>query len=360
MTMDYYAVVMAGGSGTRLWPLSRKERPKQLLNLGRDRSLYQLAIDRIAPVFKYENIIVITAGSMVNELINQTPNIPSENFLVEPEGKGTAPAIALGAMYAEHLSGGKAVIACLTADHIITDVNEFQKVLLEAGRLAHNNRVVTLGISPTFGSTGYGYIQRGKLSEDKSDFSVYSVKKFKEKPSQNVADNMANDTEHYWNSGMFIWSTQKVMEEFERQLPNTYSALRLVENLFDGDDIENRFRSIWLDIEYNTIDYGIMEDADDVCVMEVDIGWSDVGSWLSVLNNGDTDEFGNVVLGGDHYNIDSKNTLVHSDKLVVTIGTDKLVVVDVGDVLLVCRSDRSEEVKRVIEYLKENNKESLL
>jgi len=360
MGLPFYAVVMAGGSGTRLWPLSRRQHPKQLLQLSGERSLYQLAIDRLGPILSPEHIIVITAGNMVSKLMDQTPSIPAANFLVEPEGRGTAPVIGLGALYAEHLAGGEAVIACLTADHLIADVTGFQNVLRAASEISQTGTIVTLGVEPTFASTGYGYIQRGNARANNTAFAVYEVNRFKEKPNETAATNMVSDGEHYWNSGMFLWSTKMVQSEFQRQLPQTSAVLReLIVSIGTAsqDDVLAR---VWSTIPKDSIDYAIMENANDVCVIPINVGWSDVGSWLSVLNSTESDRFGNVVLSGEHYAIETSNTLVHSKKLVATIGIENLIIVDTPDVLLICAAERSEDVKRVVESLNESKKLSLL
>jgi len=360
MGIPFYAVIMAGGSGTRLWPLSRRKNPKQLLRLSGERTLYQLAIDRLDPIFAPENIIVITAGDMVSKLMEQSPNIPVQNFLVEPEGRGTAPVIGLGAFYAEHLAGGEAVIACLTADHLITDVSGFQKVLIEASEIAFTGSIVTLGIEPTFPSTGYGYIQRGRSRKTSIKSAIFDVKRFKEKPNEFAAGTMSTDGEHSWNSGMFVWSTRTVQSEFRKQIPETFAVLEELVESISSDLQGDALSRIWPTIPKDSIDYAIMENAKDVCVIPINIGWSDVGSWLSVLNTSDPDGLGNVLLGGMHHAIDTANTLVSSSKLVATIGVENLIIIDTPDVLLVCDSNRSEDVKRVVEALEDDNKLSVL
>ena len=360
MEIPFYAVIMAGGSGTRLWPLSRRKHPKQLLHLSGERTLYQLAVDRLEPILAPENIIVITAGDMVSKLMEQSPSIPRQNFLVEPEGRGTAPVIGLGAFYAENLAGGEALIACLTADHLITDVSGFQNVLMDARKIARTGSIVTLGIEPSFPSTGYGYIQRGGFRKTNTASAIYDVKRFKEKPDEVTAATMSADGEHSWNSGMFVWSTRTVQSEFRKQIPETFAVLEELAEAIGAGSQDEALARIWPTIPKDSIDYAIMENAEDVCVIPINIGWSDVGSWLSVLNTSDSDDWGNVLLGGTHHAIDTTNTLVQSSKLVATIGIENLIIIDTPDVLLVCASDRTEDVKRVVEALHNENKLSLL
>ena len=360
MSLPFYVVIMAGGVGSRLWPLSRRKHPKQLLQLLGERSLYQLAIDRLMPLLAPDNILIITSSDMAAGLMGQSPEIPEHNFIVEPEGRGTAPAIGLGALCAERLAGGEAVIACLTADHFIRDVERFRFVLRAAAEVAASRAIVTLGIEPSYAATGYGYIQRGGLQSEVDGFAVYSALRFKEKPDDQAALAMSRDGQHSWNSGMFVWRTGTVRAEFEKQVPKTAHALRQLEPNLGTSRQEGAVARIWPSIPKGSIDYAIMEGAQDVLVIPVDIGWSDVGSWASVLQTLQPDSDGNVVVSGEHYGIDTARTLVHADRLVATIGLRDMIVVDTPDVLLVCASDRAEEVRAVVQALREQGRTSLL
>src|SRR5574341_1245578 len=221
MSKPLYAIIMAGGSGTRLWPVSRQSRPKQTLKLIGDRTMFQLAVDRLLPIMPPDRIITVTTDDLAETLAEQAPMLSRRNFLIEPEGRGTAPVIGLGALYARHLAGGEAVVACLTADHYIKDVDQFQRVLHAAALVAEWGYIVTLGIRPTFASTGFGYIERGAALEPAGGFMVYQTLKFKEKPSEAMAQAFVADGRHSWNSGMFVWATERVLNEFNRQLPDT-------------------------------------------------------------------------------------------------------------------------------------------
>jgi mannose-1-phosphate guanylyltransferase len=358
MSLPFYVVIMAGGLGTRLWPLSRRKQPKQLLRLLGERSLYQLAIDRLSPLLTPENILIITSSDMAAELMGQSPDIPERNFIVEPEGRGTAPAIGLGALSAERLAGGEAVIACLTADHFIGDVERFRFVLRAAAGVAASGAIVTLGIEPSYAATGYGYIQRGALQAETDGFSVYNALRFKEKPDDQAALAMSSDGQHSWNSGMFVWRTGRVRAEFEKQVPETAYALRQLEPKLGKSGHEGDVSRIWASVPKGSIDYAIMEGAQDVLVIPVDIGWSDVGSWASVLQTLQPDSDGNVIVSGEHYGIDTARTLVHSDRIVATIGLRDMIVVDTPDVLLVCAADRAEEVRAVVQALQEQGRTS--
>ncbi len=354
MSLPFYAIIMAGGSGTRLWPLSRQNRPKQAIKLIGERTMFQLAVDRLLPIMPPEHIITVTTAELADQLSAQTPDLPRRNFVVEPEGRGTAPVIGLGASYAKHLAGGQnVVVACLTADHYIKDVTRFQNVLLAAANVAEQGHIVTLGIRPSFPSTGFGYIQRGEPLGMTSGFAVYQAKAFKEKPDEAMAAAFVADALHSWNSGMFIWTTDRVSVEFARQLPETAGKLDEAARSFETPGMADTLSRVWPTVAKQTIDYGIMEGAAEVAVLPVDIGWSDVGSWASLLDILEPDESGNVLIGNDHLTFDTTGTLIHSDRLVATIGLSNLVIVNTDDALLVCPRGRSQEVRRVVEKLQQ-------
>jgi len=353
MTLPLYALIMAGGSGTRLWPLSRQSRPKQALKLIGDRTMFQRAVDRLLPIMPPERVIVVTTAEMADLLAGQTPLLPRRNFLIEPEGRGTAPVIGLGALYARQLAGEDVVVACLTADHYIREVARFQNVLLAAAELAERGHIVTLGIHPAYPSTGFGYIERGEALTVVDGFEVYHALKFKEKPSEAMAAEFVADGEHSWNSGMFIWTATQVTREFERQLPGTAAKLNEAARAFDSATFAEAMARVWPTVEKQTIDYGIMEGAENVAVIPVDIGWSDVGSWASLLDILEPDENGNVIIGGHHVGVDTTGALVKSDRLVATIGLNDVIIVDTEDALLVCAKERAQDVKRIVEKLQQ-------
>jgi mannose-1-phosphate guanylyltransferase len=348
----YYAVIMAGGGGTRLWPLSRQNRPKQSLPLLGDRTTFQIAVQRLAPLFPSERILVVTNDRYAADLQRQAPELPAANFVLEPAPRGTAPAIALAAQALQRRSSA-AVMACLTADHYIGQEARFRDLLAAAAALAEEDYLVTLGIAPTFASTGFGYIQRAGALGRYGGFEAFRAARFKEKPAAPEAQAMLADGLHSWNSGMFVWRTARILAEVERQLPALHSVLARAA----ADPAA--LPAIWGEAPNVTIDYGIMEGAADVAVIPAEgLEWNDIGSWEALLDVLPPDAQGNIVIGAEHLTVESSGVLVHSSqgapqRLVATIGLRNMVIVDTGDVLLVCPRDRSQEVRALVDQLKQ-------
>ncbi|MDR3576269.1 MAG: mannose-1-phosphate guanylyltransferase [Anaerolineaceae bacterium] len=357
MINNYYAVIMAGGGGTRLWPLSRQARPKQMLRLGGDRTLFQMAIDRLNDIFPPERILIVTVAEQAVQLQAQCPQIPQENFLLEPLPRGTASVVGLAAAAIQQRDPD-ATMAVLTADHFIENVSYFRKLILAAYDLAQDNYLVTLGIKPTFAATGYGYVQRGETVGKFGDFQAYRVLKFKEKPDEVTAKLFLQKGDHDWNSGMFVWRIDRIMQEFQRWMPELAADLIKIAAAWAGDERGGVIQSLWPTIKPQTIDYGIMERADRVAVLPaLKLGWNDVGSWDSLFDVLKTDENGNINLGANYLGLDTKSTLVcadQSDRLIVTIGVRDLIVVDTGDAILICPRDEAQKVRQLVNYLKEN------
>jgi mannose-1-phosphate guanylyltransferase len=356
----YYAVIMAGGGGTRLWPLSRQIRPKQMLSLFDERTLFQTSVNRIAELFPFERIFVVTVAEQAGELRQQAPEIPPGNFIIEPEPKGTASVIGLAAVILQQLDPD-AVMVVLTSDHYIGNEPEFRSLLSAAYRQAQNNYLVTLGIEPTFPAVGFGYIQRGESIRTSGGREVFQVKRFKEKPSESQAKAMLETGDHTWNSGMFTWKTKLILDEFSRQMPEFFNQLSLILAECDPRKQKTVIESCWQKIKNETIDYGIMENARNVVVIPAaNLEWNDVGSWDSLFDVIRGDEHGNIVMGGAHIGLDTQDSLVYMNqkrRLIVTIGVNDLIVVDTGDVLLVCRKDQAQRVRQVVNQLRENGQE---
>jgi mannose-1-phosphate guanylyltransferase len=355
----YCAVVMAGGSGTRLWPLSRQKYPKQALKLVGDRTMFQYAVERITPLFSWERILVVTRAEHAPILMEQTPDLPADNFILEPEGRGTAPAIGLAAIHLQQRDP-EATMAILTADHYITETGRFCQALRAAEEISSDGSLVTLGIRPSSASTGFGYIQQGSSLGEKNGFKFYAVQRFTEKPDPKSADLMVKSGNYSWNSGMFIWRVERILEEFERQMPDFYARLLNVKCALTTPDYASELNRIWPGIAKQTIDYGVMEAAHQVIVIPVEIGWADIGSWGSLLELLPADEEKNVLIG-NHLEIDTKGTLVFGSKrLVATMGINDLIIVDTEDAVMVCSREREQDVKAIVDRLKDRRQLELI
>ncbi len=356
----YYAIIMAGGGGTRLWPLSRQVRPKQMLSLFDERTLFQTSVNRIAELFAFDKIFVVTVAEQASELQQQAPEIPQANFIIEPEPKGTASVIGLAAVVLQKIDP-EAIMVVLTSDHYIGNEPEFRSLLISAYLQAQGDFLVTLGIKPTFPAVGFGYIQRGELLGSSGGHEVYRVKRFKEKPSESQAKIMLEGGDHTWNSGMFVWKTRRILDEFSRQMPNFSQLLGQIQVENNPDNQRRVIESCWANLKNETIDYSIMENAQEVVVIPAgNLEWNDVGSWDSLFEVIRGDENGNIVMGGAHIGLDTRDSLVYMNqkrRLIVTIGVNDLIVVDTGDVVLVCRKDQAQRVRQVVNQLRENGQE---
>ncbi len=358
MFEHYYAVIMAGGGGTRLWPLSRQLRPKQMLHLFGDNTLFQTAVKRLDGVFSPDRIMVVTVAEQAAELCRQCPQIPEQNFLIEPLPRGTASVVGLAALALKHRDP-QAVMGILTSDHYIGDEENFRCYLKTAYEVALDDYLVTLGITPSYPATGYGYIQRGELIKAYGKDDVYRVARFKEKPGEDQAKAMLAAGDHSWNSGMFIWKVSRILEEFALQMPGLNDRLEEIWRAWKTPQKDIIINEVWPTLKPETIDYGIMEGARQVAVIPAaGLQWSDVGSWDSLFEVLPTDPDGNIVAGGSHVGLDTQNSLIFQagdPRLIVTIGVSDLVVVDTGDVMLICPKDQAQKVRQIVDYLKKTD-----
>lgn len=358
-----YAVIMAGGGGTRLWPLSRKEKPKQLLPLLGQETLFQSTVNRLENLFPPERILVVTVAEQAREMQVQVPAIPLENYLIEPEPRGTASVVALAAAVLKKRDPN-AMMAILTADHFIRNKDLFRFLINTAFQVASQDYLVTLGITPTFPSTGYGYIEQGSSLDGDYQYPVYEVKRFKEKPDQETAERLLQAGDHSWNSGMFVWKVDAILAEINRQMPELSKTIGEISDAWNTPSHTDVLNSGWKTLKPQTIDYGIMERAEHVAVLPAGgLGWSDVGSWDSLFEVLFADADGNVPVNSEHIMLDTHNTLVYGNdngRLIVTIGLDDMVIVDAGDVLMVCKTDQSQKVRDVVDRLKKDQQEKYL
>lgn len=355
-----YAVIMAGGGGTRLWPLSRRNRPKQIIPLVEERSLFQATFQRLKSLFPPERILVVTVEEQAEILQAQVPYIPNENFLLEPAPRGTASAIGLAAV-ALQKRHPQATMAVLPADHYIRNQERFLLLLHTAIAVAEKGYLVTLGITPTYPATVYGYIQSGDLLRESFNSPVHHVVRFIEKPNEEQARLLLKAGNFSWNSGMFFWKVDDLLAEILRQMPDLYAVLTQVGAAWGTERQDSTLKALWPSLRSETIDYGIMEHAERVAVLPADdLEWNDIGNWNSLFDILPANQDGNIVFGSQHLAIDTSNSLIygnHNGRLIITIGVEDLVIVDSDDALLVCRKEQAAQVRRVVETLKNTNRE---
>lgn len=359
-----YAVIMAGGEGTRLWPLSRKERPKQLLPLIGQETLFQSTVKRLSGLFPPERIFVVTVDEQAREMQAQAPDIPVENYIIEPAPRGTASAVGLAAM-ALMKRDPQASIAVLSSDHFIRNVDLFHYLLKASFEVAADGYLVVLGITPTNPSTAYGYIQQGQALDGEYKYPAYRVKNFKEKPDEQTAQQLLRSGDHSWNGGMFIWRADAILREIQRQMPDLHSTLERIGSHWGTRDYESALRDHWPGLKTETVDYGIMEKAERVAVLPAGgLGWSDVGMWSSLFEVLLPDMNGNIATNMNlHLAHETHNTMIYGgggERMIVTIGVDDMVIVDTADILLVCKTDQSQKVRDIVEHLKKHNQERYL
>lgn len=340
-----YIVIMAGGSGTRFWPLSRTRSPKQLMSVFGGRSMLQRTVERVLPLSP-KKIIIVTNALQAEETRRQVADYKSLpiDVIAEPVGRNTAPAIALASAIIA-LEDGEATMVVLPADHFIRDEAGFCSIIAKGSQAAASGSLVTLGIEPTRPETGYGYIEAGAALD-----GVSPVLRFVEKPVIEKAMEFLDAGNFYWNSGMFIWKTSAINRELALHMPKLAAAFGAISS---SEPLQGQIDRIYPDIQGESIDYGVMEQAADVKVIAASFGWSDVGSWSALPEVIDADTNGNVAINCDDLiAIDSGNSLVYgSGKVAALIGVDGLIVVDTPDAILVCRQERAQDVKKVVETL---------
>ncbi len=360
---NVYAVIMAGGVGARFWPRSREKSPKQLLEIfGKDTMIVN-TVKRLNSVIEPNRILVVTNKIQKSLITKQVPSIPADNIIVEPFGRNTAPCIGLAALYLKRIDP-EAVMVALPADHVIQNEEEFHRVLRLAIWVAYESgKLVTVGIQPTRPETGYGYIQFNDVKNGANpyfDRGVYTVKTFAEKPNPETAKRFIESGEFLWNSGMFIWRVDTILNEIQKSLPDMYDELMKVDSYIGTEKFDQYLELSYKIIRGISIDYGVMEKAHEVLVLKGDFGWSDVGSWDEVYRLSGKDEKGNSVTGKVMLH-NTKNTLIHTqNKFTAAIDVEDLIIINTDDALLICKAGKSQDVKEVVDYLKRKHLDEYL
>lgn len=356
MNTNIYGIIMAGGGGTRFWPLSRKETPKQLLNLsGRDIMVNEAA-SRLAQVTSYDNIYIVTNYTQAPKMREVThKNINPTHIFSEPSARNTAACIGYAAMRILKTCGD-GILVITPSDAYIRDEKEFARILNIAVDAANStDKLVTVGITPTFAATGYGYIRMGQAEGD-----YKPVLKFVEKPDIERAEQYIASGDYVWNSGMFVWKASVILQKFKELLPDIYAALEKIASAFGTAEEDSVLFRVYPEIRSISIDYGILEHCNDILVVPGEFGWNDVGSWdmMNVLHR--EDNSGNIELG-DTLLVDCKDTTAYSSgRLVAAVGVSGLVVVETPDAVLICPKDKAQDVKKIVDALKEQGRADLL
>jgi len=348
-----FGVIMAGGVGTRFWPRSREKHPKQLLNILGEQSLIQNTVNRLTPLIDKENIFVVSTQSQKDAIKSHLPFLDEHNYITEPKGRNTAPCIGLAAIYLEQFDPD-GVMAVLPADHNIVNEEEFREILKTAEQVAYEEEcLVTIGINPTYPSTGYGYIQFNRQVREINNIPVYHVKTFAEKPDLKTAERFIKSGDFLWNSGMFIWKISTILKEIEQNLPELYDGLlEIKKNLGSRREFES-INNVYCKIKSISIDYGVMENTRNVRVVKGNFGWSDVGSWEEVYEYTQKDK-NKIASKGSYFTIDSKNCFFDvPDKMVAAIGVDNLIVVETEDSILICDRNQAQRVKELVDILRQ-------
>ncbi|MBT4124302.1 MAG: NTP transferase domain-containing protein [Candidatus Pacebacteria bacterium] len=360
-----YAVILAGGGGTRLWPKSRTKTPKQFLKLVGQKTMIQIAADRVAKLVDWKKIIVVTNKIYSEEVKKQLPLVPVENIIAEPEKKDTALAMLVGALFAKS-KDPKAIIINAASDHTVTDEPEFVRVMQSAIEVAAEEKdLLTVGILPTYPTSAFGYIKTTTKIKDLGEkLPLFKVDSFTEKPDTETAKKFIATKKYFWNANMYVWSAVTLKESFATHKPSLFEKTKHLDSLTPAE-FHEAINEVYKDAEAISIDYAISEKADNLLLIPGDFGWSDVGDWKVVYDLGNKDHNTNVVVGSDEkvstVTVNSTGNLIHTNgKLVALIGLEDMIVVDTDEILMVCPKEKSQDVKKIVNKLKTEKRKEYL
>lgn len=355
--MELFAVVMAGGVGSRFWPRSRQENPKQLIKIFGSNTMIQDTVSRLEGIIKNENIFIVTNQIQKPSILEQLSDIPEANIIAEPFGKNTAACIGLASILI-HNKSEDAVTIILPADHLIKNVKQFQNTLLKASEFAFKSEgLLTIGINPTRPETGYGYIQ---IIDKEVAENIYKVQTFAEKPNLSTAKRFMESGDFLWNSGMFIWKTEVILNEISLYLPELYEGLLEIEKAIGKSIFNEILTKVYGQLVSISIDYGIMEKSNKVFLIKGNFDWSDVGSWEEVYQLSKKDDNSNAYQGDVYTENSFGNYIFNRNKFTAVVGLENIIVIETDDALLICNRENAQDVKHVVDYLKMNNKDNLL
>ncbi|OGH96477.1 MAG: hypothetical protein A2X42_06670 [Candidatus Margulisbacteria bacterium GWF2_38_17] len=350
-----YALILAGGRGTRFWPKSKKGFPKQFLSLDNKESFLQITYNRIAKVLPEDNIYIVTTESQVNLIKEQLPKISSHQIIIEPIGRNTCPAISLGMAYIQK-KNSNSVVMVVPSDQLIKDELTFVDKARKAFEYARlHMSIVVFGIKPTSPHTGYGYIKTRR-----SSLEIQEVIAFVEKPQKETAQQYLSSGDYYWNGGMFVFSTAVFFAELKNRIPLLFDQMCTIQNAIGTEREILSINNIYPQTNSISIDYGIMEHADKIMLIALDVGWNDVGSWSSLYEIMEIDEYGNNFQMADSVAVDSTNVIGFSNKLIAAVGVKDVVLVETDDVILLCHKDSAQKVKEVLDALTAKGRDDLI
>lgn len=357
-----YAVVMAGGSGTRFWPASRRQTPKQLLDLAGDRTMIQETVGRFGGWISPNRTLVVTNRQLVDPIRAQLPNLPAAGILGEPCKRDTAPCVGVAAAWVAHRDPD-AIMVVTPADHAIQSSSKFRQAIEAAAQLVEQRpqRLVTFGIAPTYPAESFGYIQRAAKVTADTPIAAYEVARFREKPSAQTAREYLQDGNFYWNSGIFVWRASTILEQLKEHEPAMYRHIEAIAQAFDRPDFETIFEEQFAAIIGKSIDYAVMERAQEVVVLEAPFDWDDVGSWQALGRLRGVDADGNTVVGR-HLGIDTRGSIIRTeaDHLIVTVGMENCLVVHTPAATLVAPKEQEERIREVVKQLEARGWEAYL